>query len=477
MILSIFEGQAHSRKWYTKRGYTLNTLPKNILVAWYGDDFTGASATMEVLAFAGLPSMLFLDVPTPAQLARYPDLKAIGVASTARAQTPAWMDENLPPVFQALLDLEPQLLHYKICSTLDSSPAAGSIGRVIEIAADMIAPAAVPVLVAAPQMRRYQMFGHFFAAHGEDVFRLDRHPVMARHPVTPMTESDVGRHIAAQSNRLETSLWSLEDIHADRAPQTGHTKAKIQAFTIDCMDAETETKAGRQLWDNRAQNPFVVGSQGVEFALVRHWINTGALPKQSPPPSAGRANGMVTVSGSVSPTTADQIAWSRDNGFDAIRFDPLQACLDTAALDSEIARVVAASLKAIAEGLDPLIFTAEGPDDPAVFAFIEAVAHSEITMAEVNQRIGQALGAALSIILTHSGIRRAVISGGDTSGYATQQLGIFALSALAPTIPGASLFKAHADGPMDGLELALKGGQMGSPDYFGWIRDGGGPRA
>jgi uncharacterized protein YgbK (DUF1537 family) len=29
---------------------------------------------------------------------------------------------------------------------------------------------------------------------------------------------------------------------------------------------------------------------------------------------------------------------------------------------------------------------------------------------------------------------------------------------------------------MDGLELALKGGQMGSEDYFGWIRDGGGIR-
>jgi hypothetical protein len=28
----------------------------------------------------------------------------------------------------------------------------------------------------------------------------------------------------------------------------------------------------------------------------------------------------------------------------------------------------------------------------------------------------------------------------------------------------------------DGLELALKGGQMGSADYFGWIRAGGGLR-
>jgi uncharacterized protein YgbK (DUF1537 family) len=33
------------------------------LVAFYGDDFTGSSASMEVLAFAGLPTVLFLDLP------------------------------------------------------------------------------------------------------------------------------------------------------------------------------------------------------------------------------------------------------------------------------------------------------------------------------------------------------------------------------------------------------------------------------
>ena len=44
------------------------------------------------------------------------------------------------------------------------------------------------------------------------------------------------------------------------------------------------------------------------------------------------------------------------------------------------------------------------------------------------------------------------------------------------TIPGAALCRAYGDGPHDGLEIALKGGQMGSTDYFGWIRDGGGPR-
>lgn len=93
-----------------------------------------------------------------------------------------------------------------------------------------------------------------------------------------------------------------------------------------------------------------------------------------------------------------------------------------------------------------------------------------------NERVGEALGRLLRDLLAALGPTRAVVSGGDTSGHATCQLGIYALSALAPTIPGAAIFRAHASGAMDGQELALKGGQMGSRDYFGWIRNGGGPR-
>lgn len=454
----------------------MSSPPENPLVCWYGDDFTGAAAVMEVLAFAGLPAMLFLDVPTREQLSQYPGLRAIGVASTARAQSPHWMDNNLPAIFKALLGLKPELLHYKICSTLDSSPTTGSIGRAIEIAADLLEPEYTSVLVAAPQMRRYQVFGHLFAALGDDVYRLDRHPVMARHPVTPMAESDVALHIAAQSDRIKTSLWSLEDIAAERSPEPALQEAGIQLLSIDCTDHISEAAAGRLLWANRSKNRFVVGSQGVEYALVRHWNETGVLPGQAPPGGAGRSNGMVTVSGSVSPTTAGQIKWSRDNGFATLCFNATKACGNEDELEQEIRRIVDESLAALALQMDPLIFTAEGPDDPAVERFTQAVAVSDKTLPQVNRRIGIALGQALHQILMQSGVRRAIVSGGDTSGYATRQLGIFALSALAPTIPGASLFRAHAEGEMDGLELALKGGQMGSPDYFGWIRDGGGER-
>lgn len=454
----------------------MSALPKGLLVAWYGDDFTGAAAVMEVLAFAGLPTMLFLDVPTEAQLARFPGLQAIGVASTARAQSKDWMDSKLPAAFRSLLALEPQLLHYKICSTLDSSPDIGSIGRAIEIGGDLTTPQLVPFLVAAPQMRRYQFFGHLFVGLDDKVFRLDQHPVMSRHPVTPMMQSDVAQHIAAQSERLDMSLWSLEDIATDRTSMSAGSSDLLSVVTMDCIDSATEAAAGKMIWQNRASNRFVVGSQGVEFALVRHWIETGALPKTQQPGSAGVAKRLIAISGSVSPTTSDQIRWSREHGFASIRFDARQACGDANSIEREVDRVVAQCLDAISSGKDPLVFTAEGPDDPVVEAFKTAVETSGKNLSTVNKNIGIALGEVLGQSLAKSGIQRAIISGGDTSGFATQQLGFFALSALAPTIPGASLCKAHADGPLDGLELALKGGQMGTQDYFGWIRDGGGER-
>ena len=451
----------------------MGSLPEGLLVAWYGDDFSGAAAVMEVLAFSGVPAMLFLDVPTLSQLANYPDLRAIGVASTARAWSPEQMAKKLPVAFASLLALKPELLHYKICSTLDSSPAVGSIGRAIEIGATLTNASAVPVLVAAPQMRRYQIFGHLFAGFGDEVYRLDRHPVMACHPVTPMKESDVAQHISAQSDLIDASLWSREDIASNhKLLRSG----KIPVMTIDSLDAQSEVAAGSMIWEQRAKNPFIVGSQGVEYALVRHWVETNSLPNSKLPGGVGRAHGMVVVSGSVSPTTAKQIAWSRNNGFATIRFDVSTACSENMMLTDEKTRVIKESLAAISAGIDPLICTAEGYDGAGAAQFKRAVETSGKTLAVVNKRIGQALGDILCSILDQSGIRRAVISGGDTSGYATQRLGIFGLSALAPTIPGASLFLAHADGPMDGLELALKGGQMGSPDYFGWIRDGGGIR-
>ena len=149
-------------------------------------------------------------------------------------------------------------------------------------------------------------------------------------------------------------------------------------------------------------------------------------------------------------------------------------------VDVEQARRVAA----VGEGEDPLVFTATGPDDPAVAGFRAAVEASGVAPAVANDRIGAGLGQVLDRVLRTAEVRRAVISGGDTSGHATLRLGVYALTAIAPLAPGAPLCRAHADLSADaggatdrpaheGLELALKGGQVGDPDFFLAAKHGG----
>lgn len=383
------------------------------------------------------------------------------------------MAQNLPALFGWLDRLGAPILHYKICSTFDSSPVSGSIGAAIEIGLGVRPAKAVPLLTAAPQMRRYQAFGHLFAGTLDGVFRLDRHPVMSRHPVTPMAESDLLRHLAAQTD-LPSALIDLEGL-ADPQALPKALAAGARILSIDSMDPLSEAAAGRLIWDNRADLGFVAGSQGVEYALVRHWQDSGMIPRADPPGPAARAQRIVAVSGSVSPTTARQLDWAGRNGFALLPFDARAVTGSDADMAGEERRLTQAAIAAAQAGQSPLVHSASG-EGPQVDAFRAALARSGMDAAIANRRIGESLGRILDGTLRASGIRRAVISGGDTSGHGMRQLGLSALVAKAPTIPGAALCLAFGDGPQDGLEIALKGGQMGSEDYFGWIRDGGGER-
>ena len=448
----------------------MTALPEGVLVGWYGDDFTGSSATLEVLAFAGLPSVLFFDIPSDEQLARFEGMRGIGIASTARSQDPAWMDRHLPAAFDWLHALGAPINHYKVCSTFDSAPGIGSIGRAIDIASPRFDGGWVPLMLAAPAMRRYQCFGHFFASAPGGIFRLDRHPVMAHHPVTPMNEADVRLHLARQT-RKPIDLINIEALEAD--PVTALC-AKIdhgaEILALDTLNEGHLATVGQLIWEQRAGQLFAAGSQGVEYALIAYWRKKGLIGRPRPLKGISPAERMMAISGSVSPTTAMQIAQAEADGFAKIQFDVTSVLRDD---DKAEDNAFEAAMAAIEDGRDVLVYSACGPDDPAVANLHDSVKSAGLREDDANARIGAALGRILNRILRSAGIRRAAIAGGDTSGHACRQLGIFALTALAPTIPGAALFTAHSDDPiMDGLELALKGGQMGSVNYFAQIKNG-----
>lgn len=440
------------------------------LVAFLGDDFTGASAAMEALAFAGLETVLFLEQPDAARLAQFPGARGIGVASLARSKPPEWMDAHLPAAFRLLASTGAPVVHYKLCSTFDSAPHLGSIGRAAEVAAGIL-PGWFPMIVADPAMGRFQCFGHLFAL-GPDgrIHRLDRHPSMSRHPVTPMDEAELLRHLAKQT-ALPAALVEMAQMARGEgdAALAAALAAGARIVSLDVADAATLAEAGRLAWEGLARpQGFALGSQGLEAALVAHWRAAGLLEGVPAPAVRPGPARIACVSGSVAPATAAQVADALAHGFAGIRLDAARA-VDAAAWEAEIARGTAAALAALAEGRDPLAFTATGPDDPAVAALRHAARASGAAMEDVNARIGAGLGRLLDALLRQGAVRRAVIAGGDTSGHAARQLGIDALTALAPLAPGAPLCRAHGRD----VEIVLKGGQVGRADVFRAAREGG----
>jgi uncharacterized protein YgbK (DUF1537 family) len=454
-------------------------LPDGLLLTFYGDDFTGSSAVMEVMTFAGLPAVMFVKTPTSAQLQRFSNYRAIGIASVARAQPLGWMDAHLPGAFRALAKLRAPVTHYKICSTLDSSPTVGSIGRAIDIAVPIFSerPEAAkwqPLVVAAPAIGRYQAFGNLFAANQDRIFRLDRHPVMQRHPVTPMDEADVRLHIGRQTARP----IGLVDFVAIKS---GAGLERFQAelvegrsiVSLDVVDDETLEWVGGLIWDRRGRGAFAIGSQGVEYALVAHWRAEGMLKPPVDPKPASKLSQVIAVSGSLSAITAAQADWATANGFDLIRLDA-SASFDDRLWNAEIDSAAKTALASLSSGRSPLVATAHGANDSSVARFREKLSTSGVDSIEVNGRIGFGLGEVLLKVMRRARLKRGAVSGGDTSGFAMRALGAYALEAIAPIAPGAPLCRLFStDNETDGFQITLKGGQMGEVDFFGSVRAGG----
>lgn len=446
----------------------------DLLLAYYGDDFTGSTDALEALVTAGVPTVLFLQTPTPALLARFPGVRAVGLAGQARGKSPAWMREHLAPALQSLAALGAPILHYKVCSTFDSSPAIGAIGCAIELGLPLMPGRWSPMLVGAPRLGRYTAFGHLFAVANGVGHRLDRHPTMARHPVTPMGESDLRLHLGQQT----TLRRELVDFTQLKAGNGTARLAAIQAAAddtpvvlVDVLDDETLRAAGALVWQQRGAGLFTASSSGLQYALAAHWRATGVIDTPADLPATGAVAQIAAVSGSCSPGTAAQIAWAAAHGFATLRLDVPRLLADAGA---EVGRVVDLAAAALAEGRSPLVYTAAGPDDPAVTGFDAAAAATGLSRSDAAERTGQALAAVLCGLLDRvPTLKRVAVAGGDSSGAVTAALDVQALTLQARLVPGAPLCRAWSDRPArDGLEIVLKGGQMGGADFFGLVRDG-----
>lgn len=460
-----------------------------VLLAFYGDDFTGSTDALEGLADNGVRSVLFFDPPTADDLAEFDGVDAIGIAGASRSMTPAEMETELESIFDSLADLGPPIIHYKVCSTFDSSPAVGSIGRAIDVGQSVFGSPFVPVSQGTEvPLGRYVVFSNLFAVQDGETYRIDRHPTMCDHPVTPMREGDLRTHLGDQTDRSigRVSVRDLEtDEDARRALETATADDEIVVF--DALHTDHLATIGRLLWRRATGTPdplFAVGSSGLEHhALAAAWDDAGLIDRDRTLYRKREAvENIAVVSGSASPTTANQIDRASENGFDTVRLDT-EGLIDPDDADEARRAAVERALETLGEGRSIVLYSAHGPDDPAIGATrdrFEALddAGALETDASLETRLGRQQGEILGEIVEKAELQRVCVAGGDTSGHAIPPLDVRALEAIAPVGPGAPLCRLHSNrSAFDGLEVALKGGQIGTrheaADYFGTVRNGG----
>ncbi|MBB5390627.1 MULTISPECIES: four-carbon acid sugar kinase family protein [unclassified Herbaspirillum] len=435
-------------------------------VAFYGDDFTGATDTLATAALAGLRSILFLRVPTAAQLHAAGELDCLGIAGAARSMDPGQMRAELEPVAAFFGELRVPVTHYKICSTFDSAPHIGSIGAALRIWRQRIPNRFVPIVGGQPNLRRFCLFSQLYAAEkaGGEVVRIDRHPTMRCHPVTPMHEADMRAHLRQQELAVAGLHYPL---YAEPAQLDAHVDAALDggadAVLFDVAGESDLAMIGSVIWRRALQQELLaIGASSVAQSLAAWWRIQGWLPPATPIDAAriGAAAGPVFVlAGSLSPVTALQVGSA--HSYDKLLLDAQRLFEgDTQYLETTVARI-AGSLRA---GRNLLACTAAHQGE-----------RQRLADAGASQRLAWACGELLCRLSLAVQLGRVGVAGGDTSSYALKALDIWGLSYLGNVSAGVALCRAHADAAhLDGIELMLKGGQMGAADLFELLAGGNG---
>ncbi|MER6004628.1 four-carbon acid sugar kinase family protein [Nonomuraea angiospora] len=404
--------------------------------AFVADDFTGATDALWQFRRLGLTGSLVTDA------GRLDDAyDVIGIATTARASA-----DPVPvvlPVLKAVAALRPLVIQYKVCSTFDSSPAHGSIGAVIAaLHREGLARGPVPVLAAQPELGRYTWFANHFVRSGAEVHRLDRYPPTRDHPVTPASESDLRIRLAEQgAGRVG---W----LPASPAPSEEAYRAlgEDAAFVADAQTEEHVRALGRLLLADAGSRDgplYCVGSGGLSHALASAHVAAAGAGRRREPEPLGPATPVLVVSGSRSPITARQIDAAERAGWRV-----LDASSGLRGATGSFAGLLAEVAESLGEGHHTIVQSTRGPArDPA--------------------DIGDLLGRITSVAIRAGLVGRLVVAGGDTSGQVVAALGARSLDVVAALAPGAPVCVLTSDDPAyDGLEVALKGGQVGGDDYF-----------
>lgn len=408
-----------------------------MLLGCIADDFTGASDLANTLAKEGMRTRLFIG-PPPAGSA---DCDAGVVALKSRSIPAADAVAQSLSALRTLQALGCRQYLFKYCSTFDSTPQ-GNIGPVAEALAAALGVRGVVVCPAFPGAGRTVYQGHLFVHD-----RLLSESGMERHPLTPMTDPDLRRVLARQSQVVPGHVpLSVVRTGPDAiaAALSAQAEAGAVLVVVDAIDEDDLRAIGQAC----AGAALLTGGSGIALGLPANFRAAGLLGAGGDGFTANSGDAVV-LAGSCSGATRGQVA----------RYQATHPSLaiDTGRLLAD--EPVAAEARAFLlghRGRGPLIYSSADPEQVRA----AQARHGEAATAAAVEGLFGGLAAQAAA----AGFGRLVIAGGETSGSVVTALGLEMLDIgpeIAPGVPALS-----ANWREESLALALKSGNFGRPDFF-----------
>ena len=405
------------------------------------DDFTGATDLANNLVRAGMRVVLTVDVP---QQNEQTDADAVVVALKSRTVAASIAVEASLRACRWLRKQGVRQIYFKVCSTFDST-AAGNIGPVIEALMDELASGFSIATPAFPETGRTVVHGHLFVEG-----TLLSESGMRHHPLTPMTDANLVRVLQGQLNPDKGRKVGLIDhrsvAQSAEVIRRRMDELKTDGITIAIVDALNDEDLDR-LGEAVRDLPFLTASSGLGGKLPRNWGFSPSNRVNLPPARGHKA----ILAGSCSVATNTQVQRFIREGGSAYALQPIRLAAD---IEMQITRVLAwadACWQSEAD-MPLLVYSTAEPDQ------VNA-AHAELGAARCGAIVEQAM-STLAREFVQRGVGILVVAGGETAGTCVQALDIRQMQ-IGPQIdPGVPWCYA------DGLHLALKSGNFGSPDFF-----------
>lgn len=410
-----------------------------MLLGCIGDDFTGSSDLANTLSKQGMRVTQYSGVPTgPAE----PGVEA-GVVALKSRSIPA--KDAIAQSLAALDWLKAQgctQFLFKYCSTFDSTPE-GNIGPVAAALAQALDARKVVVCPVFPGAGRTLYQGHLFVQD-----RLLNESGMEHHPLNPMTDADIRRFLARQTDMKVGHVGFAAVRQGADAIAEALTRADAEGARLIVVDALSDADL-MEIGAALDGAPLVTGGSGIAMGLPANFRRKGLLSGEG---SAwqGVEGACVVLSGSCSTATRGQVARHREAGLPLFEINADDAVAGR--LDAE-----AIAAWALAQAARPLVFSSADPEEVRR----AQNTHGRETVAAAIET----LFAAIARALVAGGVGRLVVAGGETSGAVVEGLDLTSLEIGPEIAPGAPALRTVAAGGRP-LALALKSGNFGGVDFF-----------